>query len=267
VRHPIVNIAVTAARAGAREIIRYLNRLDQISAHEKQQNDFVSEVDHAAERAIIDVIRRHHPRDTILAEESGRSGNNKAGTWIVDPLDGTTNFLHGVGHFAISVAYQEKDQLEHGVIYDPTRDELFIASRGRGAFVNDKRMRVNASPALSGSLLATGFPFRNRDLMDDFMAGFTALYAEVGDIRRMGSAALDLAYIAAGRLDGFWEYGLQPWDLAAGMLMVSEAGGRSMNFAGGEDCLEHGNIIAGNLKIADAMLATLAPTLAEGEAR
>ncbi|MEM9183891.1 MAG: inositol monophosphatase family protein, partial [Pseudomonadota bacterium] len=216
---PAINIALKAARAAARELIRMLNRNDALSVVEKERNDFVSAADHAAEKAIIFEIQKAYPDHAILAEESGHTGPEQAETvWIVDPLDGTRNYIQGLPHFSVSIAVRVKGVLEHGLVYDPMREELFTASRGKGAYLNDHRIRVSNRTVLTGAVLATGFPFRVREVLDDYLAMFRSVFEEAGDVRRAGSAALDLAYVAAGRVDGFWELGLKPWDMAAGAL-------------------------------------------------
>lgn len=263
--HPFINIAVQAARAAGRVIVRYANRLDGVSVAEKQRHDFVSEVDRAAEAEIVRVIRRAHPEHAILAEEGGKIPGKRGSTvqWVVDPLDGTTNFLRGFPHFAVSIGILEQGQPRHGVIYDPSREELFVATHGDGAFLNDRRIRVNESRGLQGALLATGFPFRERALLDAYMSMFQALYRDAADVRRAGSAALDLAYVASGRVDGFWEFGLKPWDLAAGAVLVREAGGVVSDFTGGQQFLDRGDICCGPIKLHREMLAALRPHLAD----
>lgn len=260
--HPLVNIATTAALEAGKIITRSLDKLKDIQVTEKQKNDFVSEVDIAAEQTIIAVIRKAHPDHAILAEESGSQKTDSDTTWIIDPLDGTRNFLHGFPHFAVSIAVQRNNRVEHGVIYDPIRQELFIASNGKGARMNDQRIRAGSRKTLDESLLATGFPFRDKDLFDNYMKTFKPLFLTASGIRRAGSAALDLAYVAAGRVDGFWEFKLQPWDMAAGALIIREAGGLVGDFSGSENFLKTGNIIAGNPKIFKAMLKIIQPVVA-----
>lgn len=253
---PTLNIAVQAARKAGNIISRAVDRVDTLTISSKGRNDFVSEIDHQAESEIIKVIRRAYPHHGFMAEESGVKGGDEF-VWIIDPLDGTTNFLHGFPQFAVSIALQHKGRLEHGVVYDPMRQELFTASRGDGAQLNDRRIRVSKLSTLDTSLLGTGFPFREMHFLDDYMAIFRALLPETAGIRRAGSAALDLAYVAAGRLDGFWEYGLQPWDMAAGALLIQEAGGLVTDFSGSPDFMQNGNVVGGNLKLVKALLQVI----------
>ena len=259
---PLLNIAVRAARRAGEVIVRSLNRLESLTITSKGRNDFVSEVDHAAEREIIGTIRRHYPQHAFLAEESGRSGESET-LWIVDPLDGTTNFLHGFPVFAVSIACQIKGRLEHAVIYDPMRQELFTASRGAGAHLDNHRMRVSKTRSLDGALISTGFPYRaNMRYLDSYLAMLRAVTEHVAGVRRPGAAALDLAYVAAGRVDAFWEIGLSPWDTAAGTLLIQEAGGRIGTLTGGE-YRQEGHIVAGTPRVYAALLETLAPHVPE----
>lgn len=252
--HPMLNIAVRAARQAGQIIGRYVGRIDSLNVAAKSRNDFVSEVDRMAESAIVDTIRKAYPHHGILAEEtSGETWPENEFVWVVDPLDGTTNFLHGFPQFAVSIALLHKGQLDQGLVFDPLRNELFTASRGRGAQLNDRRIRVTKQRTLEGALVGTGFPFRSPEVIDPYLASFKAVHLEVAGIRRAGSAALDLAYVAAGRLDGFWEIGLNPWDMAAGCLLIQEAGGMVTDFAGGEDYLRSGNVIAGNVRFHSAL--------------
>ena len=259
---PLLNIAVRAARRAGEVIVRSLNRLESLTISSKGRNDFVSEVDHAAEREIIGTIRRHYPQHAFLAEESGRSGEHDT-LWIVDPLDGTTNFLHGFPVFAVSIACQIKGRLEHAVVYDPMRQELFTASRGAGAHLDNHRMRVSKTRALDGALIATGFPYRaNMRYLDSYLAMLRAVTEHAAGVRRPGAAALDLAYVAAGRVDAFWELGLSAWDTAAGTLLIQEAGGRIGTLTGGE-YRQEGHIVGGTPKVYAALLETLAPHVPE----
>src|SRR5215469_4221920 len=259
---PLLNIAVRAARRAGEVIVRSLNRLESLTISSKGRNDFVSEVDHAAEREIIGTIRRHYPQHAFLAEESGRSGESET-LWIVDPLDGTTNFLHGFPVFAVSIACQIRGRLEHAVIYDPMRQELFTASRGAGAHLDNHRMRVSKTRALDGALVSTGFPYRaNLRYLDPYLAMLRAVTEHVAGVRRPGAAALDLAYVAAGRVDAFWEIGLSPWDTAAGTLLIQEAGGRIGTLTGGE-YRQEGHVLAGTPKVYAALIETLAAHLPE----
>lgn len=260
-RDPIVNIAVRAARAAGNIIIRALDRLDTIEISEKSPNDYVTEIDKQAEREIIAIIRKAHPNHGILGEESGKIDGDDY-VWIIDPLDGTRNFIHGFPHFAVSIAVSYKGKVQQGVIYDPIRQELFTASRGKGAQLNDRRMRVSKHTQLKDCLIGTGFPFRHsKEHLEVYTKSLHAILPTCGDIRRAGAATLDLAYVACGRFDGFWEMGLKPWDVAAGALMIQEAGGLVSDFQGGEDYLNTGNIIAGSPKILKSLMTTLSPHL------
>ncbi|HVO47687.1 MAG TPA: inositol monophosphatase family protein [Steroidobacteraceae bacterium] len=253
-----MNIAVRAARNAGEVIIRSLNRLESLTITSKGRNDFVSEVDHAAEQEIIKVIHKHYPNHAILAEESGRSGDNDT-VWIIDPLDGTTNFLHGFPTFCVSIACQQKGRLEHAVVYDPISQEIFTATRGAGAHLDNRRIRVSKQRTLEGALLSTGFPYRaNMRYIDSYLAMLRSVMENTAGVRRPGSAALDLAYVAAGRTDGYWEIGLSPWDTAAGTLLVQEAGGRIGTLTGGE-YRQGGNVVAGSPKVYAALLELLAP--------
>ena len=255
-----LHTAITAAREAAKIIFRNLERVDSLSIHAKKKNDFVSEVDHQAEREIISIISRTYPNHSILAEESGHShgAQDTSGyQWIIDPLDGTTNYLHGFPHFSVSIALRYRQRLETGVIYDPLRGELFCASRGNGALLNDRKLRVTKLIDLGGALLGTGLPFREGQDVDAYLATLRALMLRTSGIRRAGSAALDLAYVAAGRLDGFWEFGLNIWDIAAGCLIIQEAGGLVGDPAGSHTHLETGNIVAANPKLFRLMLNTM----------
>ncbi|MGD2074719.1 MAG: inositol-1-monophosphatase [Gammaproteobacteria bacterium] len=259
--HPMLNIAVRAARNAGDIIVRHLNRLDQLSVSSKERNDFVSEADRQAEAEIIAVIRKAYPNHSVLAEESGGHGGSEEFQWIIDPLDGTTNFLHGFPQFAVSIGLKHKGRLDQGVVYDPLRQELFTASRGSGAYLDNRRIRVSRQTSLNGALLGTGFPYKNQQHLDAYLNMFRALIADTAGIRRPGSAALDLAYVAAGRLDGFWELGLRPWDMAAGVLLIHEAGGLVGDLAGGHSYLENGNVVAATPKLFPAMLREIRPYL------
>ncbi len=255
---PMLNIAVRAARAAGDLIVRRLERLDTIAVETKQRNDYVTEVDREAEARIIQTLRRSYPDHGILAEESGRAeGRDGDYVWIIDPLDGTTNFLHGFPHFAVSIALAHQGRLEQAVIYDPSRQELFSASRGGGAALNDRRIRVSQRRGLEGALLGTGFPYRDDQPGEAYMAMLRAFMKRSAGIRRPGSAALDLAYLGCGRIDGFWEIGLQPWDIAAGALIVREAGGIVGDLWGNADYLESGNVIGANPKVFHAMMQVI----------
>jgi myo-inositol-1(or 4)-monophosphatase len=256
--HPMLNIAVRAARSAGNLIVRYVDRVETLTVSSKDRNDFVTEVDRLAEDEIVRVLRKAYPSHGILAEESGASGGGDY-LWIIDPLDGTTNFVHGFPQFAVSIALRHKGRIEQGVIYDPLRQELFTASRGTGALLNDRRVRVTRRPGLEGALLGTGFPFRAQHHLDAYLGMFKALFPQTAGIRRAGAASLDLAYVAAGRLDGFWEIGLSEWDMAAGVLLIQEAGGIVGDFSGGHDFFETGNVVAGNPKIFAALVRAIQP--------
>ena len=250
--HPMLNTAVTAARSAGRIIVRYIDRIDSLTITAKARNDFVSEVDQYAENEIIQKLSRAYPEHGILAEESGEKKGNDY-QWIIDPLDGTTNFLYGIPHYAVSIALANRGRLEQAVIYDPAKDELFTASRGQGAHMNGRRLRVNNRRDLHGALLATGIPFREDQDLELFLETMRLLIPDTAGIRRPGAASLDFAYVAAGRLDGFWEFSLKPWDIAAGALLVEEAGGRVADLRGGEDPLVSGNVICGSPRVFQAM--------------
>jgi myo-inositol-1(or 4)-monophosphatase len=255
---PMLNIAVRAARSAGNIIVRHMDRLDSLSVQSKDRNDFVSEVDQLAEHEIISTLRRAYPDHSILAEESGaHSGDDFQ--WIIDPLDGTTNYLHGFPQFAVSIALRHKGRMEQAVVYNPISNELFTASRGSGAFLNERRIRVSKRKGLEGALLGTGFPFKAQQHLDVYLDMFRALFPRSAGIRRPGSAALDLAYVAAGRLDGFWEIGLNIWDMAAGVLLIQEAGGISSDFTGGHDYLANGNLVSGNPKVFAEILKAIRP--------
>ncbi len=259
--NPMLNIARQAALNAGDIIVRKMNRLQRIQVTRKGRNDYVTEVDQLAEQEIIGCIRHSYPDHAFLAEESGRTGDSDF-VWIIDPLDGTTNYLHGFPVFAVSIALQINGRRECGLIYDVMRQEIFEASRGQGAKVDGHRIRVSNQTTLQGALIGTGFPFRNNNRwLDEYMEMLKAVIKSASGIRRPGAAALDLAYVAAGRLDAFWETGLSPWDMAAGTLIIREAGGFVTDFSGGEDFLESGNIIAGNPKVYKELAETIHPHL------
>lgn len=256
--NPMINVAVTAARAAGRVIQRHVNRIEGLAVQSKERNDFVSEVDRQAEQEIIRILRRSYPQHAILAEESGERSGDEC-RWIIDPLDGTTNYLRQFPHYAVSIGFERAGRLELGVVYDPRKEELFTAARGEGALLDGRRIRVSRMPGLEGALLGTGIPFRAQHDMEQYLATLKAMAQDSAGIRRAGSAALDLAYVAAGRLDGFWEFALNPWDVAAGVVLVVEAGGRVGDLSGGSDYLRSGDILAASPKVFEAMNASLRP--------
>lgn len=254
----MLNIAVRAARAAGSVISRSHHRISDLTIESKRRNDYVSDVDRQAEGAIIDTLLRAYPDHGILAEESGAGGQEGSEfRWIIDPLDGTTNFLHGIPHYAVSIALERHGRLELGVIYNPVNQEMFTAERGGGAFLDNRRIRVTPRKGLEGALLGTGIPFRDDQNLERYIATLRALHGPIAGIRRPGSAALDLAYVAAGRFDGFWEYGLKPWDMAAGVLLVREAGGVVIDTQGSDEYLDNGNVICANPKLTHAMLQAI----------
>ena len=265
--NPVLTIAKRAALSAGRILLRHFDHLERLTVTTKQRSDFVSEADVQAEREIIQTLRKTYPNHGILAEESGEQSGQDEYQWIIDPLDGTTNFLHGIPHFAISIAFRYKNRLEASLVYDPIRQEMFVASRGESAQVNDRRIRVSNVIPMENALLGTGFPFRHPQHQPAYLNFFNALMGRCLEIRRAGGAALDLAYVAAGRLDGYWEIGLKPWDMAGGTLLVLEAGGLVGDFAGGNDFLQSGNIVAGNPKIFKALLQEMQPHLTPALAR
>lgn len=251
--HPMLNVAIKAARAAGAVINRAALDVETVRVSVKQTNDFVTEVDCAAEATIIDTLLTAYPEHGIWAEESGRregkKGRDKDHIWIIDPLDGTTNFIHGFPVYAISIALMVDNRLEQAVVYDPTRNDLFCATRGRGAYLNDRRIRVAKRTALHDCLLATGFPFRPGDAFQTYLQVLGEVMPKCAGVRRLGAAALDLAYVAAGFSDGFFEMGLSPWDVAAGALLVTEAGGLVGNFTGDSDFIEQRECLAANPRI------------------
>ncbi len=259
--HPIVNIATRAARQAGEIIMRATEHMDKLTITSKSENDYVSEVDNMAEQEIIRTIRKAFPDHAILAEESGqtKADNDSEFEWIIDPLDGTTNYLHQFPQYSVSIAVKQKGRLEHAVVYDPLKDEIFSASRGAGAQMNGRRLRVSPAKGLEGALLGTGFPFKDQQYLDIYLEMLKQMIIPTAGIRRAGSAALDLAYVAAGRLDGFWELNLKPWDMAAGLLLIQEAGGMVSDIKGGHAILESGHVIAGNPRVFKAMIKALHP--------
>ncbi|MBS1270275.1 MAG: Inositol-1-monophosphatase [Gammaproteobacteria bacterium] len=254
--HPILNTAVKAARQAGKIIVRSFDRGDTLSVDRKGFNDYVSEVDRAAENEIIQILRHAYPNHGILAEESGEHTGDEY-QWIIDPLDGTTNYLHGFPQCAVSIALRHKDKLQQAVIFDPLRDELFTASTGAGAHLNSRRIRVSRARRLDQSLIGTGFPFRSMDHLDNALKTLKELLPRTHGIRRPGAATLDLAYVACGRLDGFWETGLKPWDMAGGCLLIREAGGLVSDLNNERDFIESGEIVAGNPYIHPLLLSVV----------
>ena len=250
--HPTLNIAIKAARRAGQIINRASLDLGQVKVATKQQSDYVTEIDKAAEAAIIEVLSDAYPKYAILAEESGASTGSEGDSefqWIIDPLDGTTNFIHGFPQYAVSIGLAQNGVMQQGVVYDPNRNELFTASKGGGAFLNDKRIRVANRTKLADALIGTGFPYRVFDTVDQYLSIFKELTQKTAGMRRPGAASLDLAWVACGRLDGFWEFGLSPWDMAAGSLLITEAGGLVGDNHGEQDFLATGNLVAGNPKV------------------
>ena len=268
--HPMLNIAIKAARSAGSIINRASMDLDLVKVNTKAPNDFVTEVDHAAEAAVIETLLGAYPGHGILAEESGRAHGAKDSdfVWIIDPLDGTTNFIHGFPCYAVSIGLAFKGQVQQAVVYDPTRNDLYYASKGRGAFLNDKRLRVSKRTRLEQCLIGTGFPFRKGDNFKRFLQMLEIVMPQCAGVRRAGSAALDLCHVAAGHFDGFFETGLSPWDIAAGSLIVTEAGGLIGNFTGEADYMYQREVIAGNPKVYGQlvqMFSTFSRVLAETE--
>jgi myo-inositol-1(or 4)-monophosphatase len=256
--HPMLNIAVRAARRAGSIINRAALDGSALAIRVKNVNDFVTQIDRAAEQAIIETVRKAYPDHAILAEESGASAGARAEyCWVIDPLDGTTNFIHAFPQYCVSVAVQHRGATAHGVVYDPVRNELFTASKGRGAFVNDRRMRVSKCEKLRQALVGTGFPFKELSRVELYLRQLETMMRTTAGVRRAGAAALDLAYVAAGRLDAFWEMGLSAWDMAAGALLIQEAGGLVGDLAGEATYLESGDIAAASPKLFPQFLAGL----------
>ena len=258
--NPTLSIAIKAARRAGGIINRASRDVELIKVSAKRDKDFVTEVDKAAEEAIIGVLKEAYPEHAILAEESGASGVSEY-VWIIDPLDGTTNFIHGVPQYAISIALAHKGVLTHAVVYDPTKNELFTAVKGGGAYLNERRIRVSKRIKPNEVIVGTGFPFRYFEHVDAYMGMLRDFMHKTAGVRRPGAAALDLAWVAAGRFDGFWELGLSPWDMAAGALLITEAGGRVGDLTGENNYLETGNIVGGNPKVFVQLLQIIAPHL------
>lgn len=262
--HPMLNIAVRAARKAGNLIARTYETPDAVEASQKGSNDFVTNVDRDVERLIVEVIRKSYPQHTIIAEESGElPGEDQDIQWVIDPLDGTTNFIKRLPHFSVSIAVRIKGRTEVAVVYDPMRNELFTAVRGQGAQLNGYRLRTGIARDLDGTILATGFPFKLKQHAPAYINMVAKLFTQCADFRRTGSAALDLAYVASGRVDGYFEIGLKPWDFAAGELLVREAGGLVTDFTGGHGYMHSGNIVAGNARVVKALLSSLREELSE----
>lgn len=259
-----LSACVSCAREGGRVLMEYWSRRGSYPIHEKGRNDFVTIVDRKAEEAVLGLIRQRFPDHSIMAEESAPSTGSSEYRWYIDPLDGTTNFIHGYPLFSVSIGLADAEGMRAAAVFDPLRNEMFTAARGRGAFLNGEPIRVSPAEKLSQALLVTGFPFRSLDRLDDFIAAFRAFTLAASGIRRDGSAALDLAYVAAGRFDGFWEMSLSPWDIAAGSLLVREAGGMVSDFRGRDDFLKTGDIVAANLNIHPPMLRVLRESEGKG---
>jgi myo-inositol-1(or 4)-monophosphatase len=266
--HPMLNMAIKAAHEAGDIIARSADRIDQLQIDNKDRNDFVTEVDRAAEDTIIGILKKAYPDHSFLGEESGKHEGTKTSAsqndsshyeWIIDPLDGTTNFLHSIPHYAVSIALKKDGKLDQAVIYDPMKDDLFYASRGGGAFLNKRRIRVSKRLSLTNALLTTGFPYldAHNENIDNYFNTLKVLMVNTAGIRRPGSASLDLAYVAAGRYDGFWEFALNEWDIAAGILIVQEAGGLVGDLKGGNSHLETGNIVAASPKVFKDMVKRL----------
>ena len=253
----MLNIAVRAARRAGSIINRATLDGAALQVRSKRANDFVTRVDGAAEEAVIDIVRKAYPEHGFIAEESGESTPDAEYLWIIDPLDGTSNFIHGFPQYAVSIAVQRRGALEHAVVYDPTKNELFTASKGRGAFLNDRRIRVSKCLKLGDALVGTGFPFKELGRLDLYLKQLQVFMSKSSGVRRAGAAALDLAYVACGRLDAFWELGLAPWDMAAGALLIQEAGGLVADMTGEQDFMSTGDVVAATPKIFPAVLEAM----------
>lgn len=262
--HPILNIAINAAHIAGDVVRQELHKVASIPVMRKARHDYVSEVDKASEQQIVREIKRYHPDHAFLGEEGGEQGESDH-VWIIDPLDGTSNYLHGMPHFGISIALQIRGRTEHAVVYDPMRDEMFSASRGGGAHLNNTRIRVSDRPTLDTAIIATAFPFRQRGLMSTYTGIFSEVFKKVEDIRRYGAASLDLAWVAAGRMDAYFELGLKPWDVAAGALIVREAGGVVSNFDGGDDVENSNSVLAAPYKLMTPLRQIIEPRWAKAK--
>lgn len=255
--HPMLNIAIRAARSAGDFIARSFESDVDIKAEQKGNNDYVTKIDREAEQIIISKIKQSYPEHSIIAEESGTTEGNDDFQWIIDPLDGTTNFVMGVPHFCVSIALLYRNKLDQAVVFDPIRSELFTASKGGGAQMNNRRLRVNQNKELAGTLLGTGFPYKNKAEAPIAVQKMSSIYAECGDIRTSGSAALDMAYVAAGRLDGYWEKGIKAWDIAAGELLVRESGGLVADYSGDHHTMKKGEIVCGSPKVVQSLVKIL----------
>ncbi len=259
----MLNTAITAARKAGDVISKYANRVDQLEIQEKASHDFVSQVDRMAEETIIDILHTAYRDHSILGEESGRHDGSSAYEWVIDPLDGTTNYLYGIPHYAVSIGLKKNGILDQAVIYDPAKDDLFTASKGEGAMLNQKRIRVKKRRSLDDALLTTGISYKASQDLDIYLDTLKVLIPDTAGIRRPGSAALDLAYVAAGRYDGFWEFELSEWDIAAGVLLVQEAGGLVSDLKGGNTHLQSGDIVAASPRVFKEMLKRLHPVVSK----
>ncbi|BEV72085.1 MULTISPECIES: inositol monophosphatase family protein [unclassified Paludibacterium] len=258
--HPMLNVAIKAARRAGNVIQRASMNVDTIRVERKKHNDFVSEVDRAAEQTIIETILEAYPKHAILAEESGAKGVGQAEyEWIIDPIDGTTNFIHGHTQYAVSIALAHKGQIQQGVVYDPNRNDLFTASRGVGAFLNDRRIRVGKRTNLNECVISTGFPVVDQSYIDTYLGMLKDVIGRTAGVRREGAAAIDLCNVACGRVDGFWEFNLKPWDIAAGSLIIQEAGGIVTDMKGEQEWFESGDIVAASPKVLAQLLHILSP--------
>jgi len=257
-----LDVAITAARKAGQIILNSVGKLQSSQIRSKDKFDFVTNIDHESERAIIEIIRQHFPDHSFLAEETGQSTQQNAYRWFIDPLDGTTNFIHGVPFSAVSIALEYDNDFLLSVIYDPFRNELFRAERNKGAYLNENKIKVSDESDLARCLVATGFPFKAKHLIDSYCEAFSSIFQQVSDMRRAGSAALDLAYVAAGRFDGFWEIKLSPWDIAAGELLIREAGGKITDMNGDTNFLFTGNVVATNGLIHESILSVVRQTFA-----
>lgn len=259
--HPMLRKAIEASRLAGEAIRHYANQVNKLDVEKKAQNDFVSKVDREAETLVVRLLQRAYPDHAFVGEEGGKQGVESDYEWIIDPLDGTTNFLYGIPQYSVSIALKHKGRLMVGVVYDPLRDETFAASRGDGATLNGRRIRVSERTNLQNALLGTGIPFRANQNLDLYLQSMKVLLPETAGVRRMGSAALDLAYVASGRFDGFWEFGLHEWDIAAGVLLIQEAGGLISDMRGNNTHLQTGDVLAANPKVFKEMLKRLHPIM------